>query len=86
VLKPRQLLQALRRVRHQSIAAGSTTCQTRADADLPAYDSMQKQTGVISVSRPFCRQRYTGLRWITSSALPYNGRRSNLSRCHHSGR
>jgi hypothetical protein len=84
VMKPRQLLQALRRARHQSIATVSTTCQTRVDADLSTCDSAQKRAGVTSVSRPFCRLHLSGLLSITSSALPHAENRSNLSMCYNS--
>lgn len=44
--EPRYLLQALRRARHQSVAAVSTAVPTSIHADLATSDSMQKRAGV----------------------------------------
>jgi hypothetical protein len=52
-MEARQLLQALRRVRHRSIAAVSTTRESTVGADLAASASVQIRAGVPSVSRPF---------------------------------
>lgn len=65
-MKPRQLLQALRWVRHRSMATVSTSIQPTFDADLSVFDSMQKRAGVASVSR-----QVGGLYVVSVGGLPH---------------
>jgi hypothetical protein len=71
-MKPRQLLQALRRVRHRSIAAVSTTF---ASPQLPQILLLltlcSNEQGCLSVSGPFGCLYLCDYGRLTSSALAY---------------
>jgi hypothetical protein len=52
------------------------------DLTASASDSARKRTGMASVCRPLRRLHLASQPSITSSALPHQERRGNLSRCH----
>lgn len=66
-MKPRQLLQAMRRARHQSFAAVSTHCKTSATILLLLTRRRNEQGSYLSMALlVFC---FTALPTITSSSL-----------------